>query len=55
MRRNKQTARKSTRGPSHPIHHPQEVSDQEESEQTDPKYVILEDNNDNYYAHPEGG
>jgi hypothetical protein len=55
MARNKQTARKSTRGPPHPIHHPQEVSDQERSEQTEPKYVILEDDDDDYYSHPEGG
>jgi hypothetical protein len=54
MTRNKQIARKSTRGPPHPIHHPQEVSDQEESEQLESKYVILEDNDDNY-AHHEGG
>jgi hypothetical protein len=40
MARNKQTACKSTRGPLHPIHHPQEVSD-------------LEDNY--YYNHPNGG
>jgi hypothetical protein len=30
MARNKQTARKSTRGPPHPIHHSQEVSDLED-------------------------
>jgi hypothetical protein len=54
MARNKQTARKSTRGPPHPIYHPQELSDQEESEQPESKYMILEDNNDDYYAHPEG-
>jgi hypothetical protein len=31
------------------------VSDQEESEQTEPKYVILKDDNDNHHGHPEGG
>jgi hypothetical protein len=32
MARNKQTARKSTRGPPHPIHHSQEVSDPEDDD-----------------------
>jgi hypothetical protein len=41
MARNKQTARKSTRGPPHPIHHSQEVSNPE-------------DNHDSYDA-PNGG
>jgi hypothetical protein len=54
MARNKQTTRKSTCGPPHLIHHLQEVSDQEESEQPESKYVILEDNDDDY-AHHEGG
>jgi hypothetical protein len=40
MARNEQTARKSTRGPPHPIHHPQEVSDPEDNY---------------YYNHPNGG
>jgi hypothetical protein len=40
MARNKQTTRKSTHGPPHPIHHPQEVSDQEDNY---------------YYNHPNGG
>jgi hypothetical protein len=31
------------------------VSDQEESEQTEPKYVILERDDDDYRGHPEGG
>jgi hypothetical protein len=31
------------------------VSDQEGSNQTEPKYVILEDDNDYYYNHPDGG
>jgi hypothetical protein len=31
------------------------VSDQEESEQTEPKYVILEDDDDDHHGHPEGG
>jgi hypothetical protein len=48
MARNKQTARKSTRGPPHPIH-------QEGSDQTEPKYVILEDDDYYYYNHPDGG
>jgi hypothetical protein len=39
----------------HPIHHPQEVPDQEESEQPEPKYVILEENDDDYYGYHEGG
>jgi hypothetical protein len=55
MAQNKQTVRKSTRGPPHPMHHSQEVSDQEESEQTEPKYVILEDNDDDNHGRPEGG
>jgi hypothetical protein len=41
MARNKQTARKSTRGPSHPIHHSQEVSNPEDD------YY--------YYDHSNGG
>jgi hypothetical protein len=55
MARNKQTARKSTRGPPHPIHHPQKVSDQEESEEMVPKYVILEDDDDDNHDCPKGG
>jgi hypothetical protein len=55
MARNKETTRKSTRGLPHQIHHPQKVSDQEESEPTEPKYVILEDEDDNYYGYHEGG
>jgi hypothetical protein len=31
------------------------MSDQEGSEQTEPKYMILEDNDDYYYNHPDGG
>jgi hypothetical protein len=31
------------------------VSDQEGSDQTEPKYVILEDDDDYYYNHPDGG
>jgi hypothetical protein len=53
MARNKQTARKSTCGLPHLIHHPQEVADQVESEQPKPKYVILEDNDDDYYGYME--
>jgi hypothetical protein len=55
MIRTRQTARKSTRGLPHPIHHPQEEPNQEESEQPESKYVILEDNNDDYYGYHEGG
>jgi hypothetical protein len=40
MVRNKQTARKSTRGPPHPIRHPQEVPNPEDNY---------------YYEHPNGG
>jgi hypothetical protein len=55
MVRNKQTARKSTCGLLHPIHHPQEVFDQEGSDQMEPKYVILEDDDNYYYNHPDRG
>jgi hypothetical protein len=46
MARNKQAARKSTRGPPHPIHHPQEVSDLED----DYYYYYYY-----FYNHPNGG
>jgi hypothetical protein len=55
MARIRQTARKSTHGPPHPIHHPQEVPDQEEPEQPGdlPEFVIVEDDDD--YGYHEGG
>jgi hypothetical protein len=55
MARNRQTARKSTRGPPHPIHHPQEVPDQEETKQLEPEFVIVEDDEGDYYGYHEGG
>jgi hypothetical protein len=55
MARTRQTARKSTHGPPHPIHHPQEVPDQEEPEQLEPEFVIFEDDDDDYYSYHEGG
>jgi hypothetical protein len=50
--RTKQTTRKSTLGPTHPIHHPQEVPEQEEPEQPEdlPEFVMVEDNDDDYYG-----
>jgi hypothetical protein len=55
MARIRQTTCKSTRGPRHPIHHPQEVPDQEEPEQLEPEFVIVEDDDDDYYGYHEGG
>ncbi|XP_025791860.1 uncharacterized protein LOC112873045 [Panicum hallii] len=57
MARTRQTACKSTRAPPHPIHHPQEVPDQEEQEQPEglPEFVIVEDDDDDYYGYHEGG
>jgi hypothetical protein len=46
MVRCRQTARKSTRGTPHLIHHPQEVPDQEEPEQLEPEFVIVKDDDD---------
>jgi hypothetical protein len=56
MARTWQTTCKSTRGPPHPIHHPQEVPDKEELEQPEdlPEFVIVEDDNDDYYGYHEG-
>jgi hypothetical protein len=54
MARTRQTAHKSTRGPPHPIHHLQEVPNQEEPEQLEPEFVIVEDDDDNYYGYHEG-
>jgi hypothetical protein len=54
MAKTRQTTRKSTRGPLHPIHHPQEVPDQEEPEQLEPEFMIVEDDEDDYYGYHEG-
>jgi hypothetical protein len=57
MARTRQTARNSTHGRPHPIHHPQEVPDQEELEQPEdlPEFVVVDDDNDDYYGYYEGG
>jgi hypothetical protein len=55
MARTRQTARRSTRGPPHPIHHSQKVPDQVEPEQLEdlPEFVIVEDDDDDYYGYHE--
>jgi hypothetical protein len=57
MARTRRTARKSTRGPPHPIQHPQEVPKQEELEQLEdlPEFVVVDDDDDDYYGYYGGG
>jgi hypothetical protein len=55
MARTRQTARNSTRGPPHLIHHPQEVPDQEEPEQLEPEFMVVEDDEEDYYGYHEDG
>ncbi|RLM54579.1 hypothetical protein C2845_PM10G11860 [Panicum miliaceum] len=58
MARIRQTARKSTRGPPHPIQHPQEVPEQEEPVQPEDAPVFMEiddDDDDDYYGYYGGG
>jgi hypothetical protein len=57
MARTRQTARKRTREPPHPIHHPQKVPDQEELEQLEdlPEFVVVDDDDDDYYGYHKGG
>ncbi|XP_025801447.1 secreted acidic protein 1A-like [Panicum hallii] len=57
MARTRQTARKITRGPPHPINHLQEVPYQEEPEQPEdlPEFVEIEDDDDDDYGYYEGG
>ncbi|KAG2657485.1 hypothetical protein PVAP13_1KG160931 [Panicum virgatum] len=55
MVRTKLTARKSTRGPPHPIQHPQETTEPEESNHV-PEFVMVDDNDAsvNFDGHHEG-
>jgi hypothetical protein len=55
MARTRQTARKSTRGLPHLIHHPPELPNQEEPEPLEPESLIVEDDEDDYYSYHEGG
>jgi hypothetical protein len=61
MARTWQTARKRTRAPPHPIHHPPEEPEQEESEQEEPKHapefveVDSGNNDDDYHGYYGGG
>jgi hypothetical protein len=55
MATTKQTSYKSTRGLPHPIHHPQEVPNREEPEQLEPEFMIVKDDDDDYYGYHEGG
>jgi hypothetical protein len=52
MARTRETTHKSTRGPAHPIQHPQEVLEREETEQPEDasEFVEVDDDDDDYYG-----
>jgi hypothetical protein len=59
MARTRQIARKRTRGPPHPIQHPQEESEQEEPEQPEDLFEFVEvdddGDDDDHYGYYGGG